>query len=351
MKPRDHVIAALEHEETDHLPYTFGFDQKEYEQKMDDYYGTPAWRDRLTPYIVMLKGASAEKRSSAKAGREVDEPDYAEDIFGSLWRLDGCVLHLEKPILEKPSFDGFKFPELKDYGYDFDQLRKEAASIRETHPDSFTIIGCGTVLFALSWALRGFGNTLEDMLLAPDFYEELIEKCTDLSLEIISQFEDVEADAIMVGDDWGGQRGLLMGPDLWRKFIKPQAARIYKAINKQGKYNFTHCCGSIVDIYPDLIEIGFHVHESVQPEAAGMNPYSLKQKFGDKLTFWGCVGSQKLMPFGTPEEIRAEIMDLCREMGKGGGYILKLAKNIRPETPIENAIAAFEAFVEQETSS
>ena len=187
------------------------------------------------------------------------------------------------------------------------------------------------------------------MLLAPDFYEELIEKCTDLSLEFIAQFEDVEVDAIMVGDDWGGQRGLLMGPELWRKFIKPQAARIYEAIRRQGKYNFTHCCGSIADIYPDLIEIGFQVHESVQPEAEGMNPYEIKQKFGDKLTFWGCVGSQELIPFGTPGRIRTEIRNLCQEMRNGGGYILKLAKDIRPETPVENAAAAFEAFTEQET--
>ena len=347
MKPRDYVVAALEHEETDHLAYSFGFEQKEYEKKMDDYYGTPRWRDELTPYIVSIGGASAEKRHGAKAGRAIDQEKYAKDIFGSLWRLDGYVPHLEKPILEKPSFDGFRFPELKDYDYDFAQIKLDAVAVREKHPDSFSMVGCGTVLFALSWALRGFGNTLEDMLLAPDFYEELLKKCTDLTLEIIAQFEDVEANAIMIGDDWGGQRGVLMGPELWRKFIKPQAARIYDAINEQGKYNFTHCCGSIADIYPDLIEIGFHLHESVQPEAASMNPYRLKKQFGDKLTFWGCVGSQDLIPFGRPEEIRTEIRKLCREMGKGGGYILKLAKSIQPETPIENAVAAFETFIEQ----
>ena len=88
MKPREYVIAALEHEETDHLPYMFGFDQKEYEQKMDEYYGTLTWREKLTPYIVLVGGASAEKRSPANAGRDIDGRDYAEDIFGSLWRTE-----------------------------------------------------------------------------------------------------------------------------------------------------------------------------------------------------------------------------------------------------------------------
>ena len=348
MKPREYVIAALEHEETDHVPYSFGFAHQEYERKFDEYYGTPTWRDRLTPYIVNIAEVSAEKRDKARAGRDIEGDDYSTDIFGSVWRVDGFEPHLEKPILDEPRFDGYTLPTLQDYGYDFVQIRREAAAVREAHPDSFTVIRCGTVLFALSWAFRGFGNTLEDMLLAPDFYAELLEKCTDLVLEIIAEFENVDADAIMVGDDWGGQRGVLMGPELWRKFVKPQAARIYEAIRGQGKYNITHCCGSIPDIYPDLIEIGFQVHESVQPEAAGMNPYGLKRQFGDKLTFWGCVGSQELIPFGTPDEIRSEIRNLCREMGRGGGYILKLAKPIRPETPLENAIAAFETFVEQD---
>jgi uroporphyrinogen-III decarboxylase len=75
-----------------------------------------------------------------------------------------------------------------------------------------------------------------------------------------------------------------------------------------------HSCGSVAEIMPDIIEIGMDVLESVQPEAAGMNPYELKKKWGDKITFWGCLGSQSIIPFGTPEEIHREVRRLRKEM-------------------------------------
>ena len=99
---------------------------------------------------------------------------------------------------------------------------------------------------------------------------------------------------------------------------------------------------------PDVIEIGLDVIESVQPEPAGMNPYELKKKWGDKITFWGCLGSQSTLQFGTPQQIRDEVKKLCREMGKGGGYILHPAKGLQPGTPVGNAAACVEAFVNQE---
>ena len=98
---------------------------------------------------------------------------------------------------------------------------------------------------------------------------------------------------------------------------------------------------------PDLIEIGLDVLESVQPEAAGMNPYQLKAQWGDKIVFWGCLGSQSTIPFAAPQAIKSEIQKLCQEMGKGGGYILSPAKALQPETPTENAVAVFEAFTNQ----
>jgi len=115
-------------------------------------------------------------------------------------------------------------------------------------------------------------------------------------------------------------------------------------VHDRGKLVISHCCGSIVDILPDVVEIGLDVLESVQPEARGMNPYELKKAWGDKLAFWGGLGSQSTIPFGTPATIQAEVARLRREMGKGGGYILAPAKSLQPETPTANAAAVVEAF-------
>ena len=134
---------------------------------------------------------------------------------------------------------------------------------------------------------------------------------------------------------------------LWRRYLKPRYARIYEAAHAQGKVVLSHCCGSVSEIMGDIVEIGLDVLESVQPEADGMNPYELKRQWGDRIAFWGGLGSQSTIPFGTPQGIRQEVDLLCREMGKGGGYILAPAKGLQPETPTENAAAVVEAFTRQ----
>jgi uroporphyrinogen decarboxylase len=85
----------------------------------------------------------------------------------------------------------------------------------------------------------------------------------------------------------------------------------------------------------------------VQPEAADMDSFELKKKYGDKITFWGCLGSQSIIPFGTPEQITEHVARLCKEVGKNGGYILAPSKPLQPETPIANAVAIIEAFTNQ----
>ena len=113
----------------------------------------------------------------------------------------------------------------------------------------------------------------------------------------------------------------------------------------RGKLALSHCCGSVADVMSDIVEIDLDVLESVQPEA--MNSYELKQNYGDKICFWGGLGSQSVIQFGSPREIRAEVQRLCNEMGRGGGYVLAPAKALQPETPTENAAAVVEAFLAQ----
>ena len=189
-----------------------------------------------------------------------------------------------------------------------------------------------------------------DAVAEPDFYDELLDRITEQFLAYVDftcrNLPDV--DAVMFGDDWGDQRGVIVGPERWRTLFKPRYARIYEAAHAHGKVVISHCCGSVVDIMPDIIEIGLDVLESVQPEARGMNPYELKRRWGDKITFWGGLGSQSTIPFGTPSEIHAEVRRLRQEMAKGGGYILAPAKTLQPGTPTENAAAVVEAFTSED---
>jgi uroporphyrinogen decarboxylase len=181
----------------------------------------------------------------------------------------------------------------------------------------------------------------------PDFFEEVLDRLVDLYLHFVEYTADLPVDAILFGDDWGHQGGIILGPKRWRKFLKPRWARIYEAVHARGKLVMHHSCGSVAEIMPDIIEIGMDVLESAQPEAAGMNPYELKKQWGDKICFWGCLGSQSIIPFGTPEDIRQEVRRLRNEIGRGGGYILAPAKPLQPGTPKENAVALFEVLTQE----
>ena len=334
MTPRELVLEQIEHRPSKPIPYTLGF-EGDVEERITRHYGSDSWRKRLVPYIVGCCGIDRRKQEAIDEGR-------TRDLFGSVWRTDRRPFHLEEPGLPSPSFDGYDFPAAE--AFVAPDMKQQALEKLKEQSESLTTISAGWGLWENCWGIRGFANALMDCVAEPDFFAELLDRLTDLYLDQLELCADIPADAFMFGDDWGDQRGVMIGPQRWRQYLKPRYARIYEAAHAQGKIVISHCCGSIAEIMPDVIEIGLDVLESVQPEAGGMNPYQLKNKWGDKITFWGGLGSQSIIPFGSPNQIRAEVERLRRSMGKGGGYILAPAKGLQPETPTENAVAVVEAF-------
>jgi uroporphyrinogen decarboxylase len=339
MTLKEVIVNQINHIETKPVPFTLGF-EGDVAMRLDQYYGNTEWRKKLIPYMANIGAVYTMTRTRIDDIRE-------QDPYGVIWRMDRRPWYLEKAPLDKPSLEGYKFPTPESFFNP--QIKETARQVCENHKDKFLVGGLGWGLFEISWSLRGFENILMDSVIEPDFYEELLDRLMDLYLAFVDYTCDLPIDAIMFGDDWGDQRGIILGPELWRKFLKPRWAKIYDAVHAKGKYVISHSCGSVVDVIPDLIEMGLDVLESVQPEARGMNPYELKKKFGDKITFWGCLGTQEILPYGTPDDIKKEIKRLCVEMGRGGGFILSPAKPLQPETSAENAAAVLEAFTNQET--
>jgi uroporphyrinogen decarboxylase len=328
MNCRDRVLAALNLEETDIFPYYLPM-ENQVAERLDAYHGSPAWRDRLQQHIGFVGSTSLGVPEKDAGGT---------DPFGSVWCFDMRPAHLEKPALAKADLTGYTWP-------DVDSVWNEALirrQIEEAQEKGQFIVGTlGFGLFERSWTMRGFENALTDMLLHPAFYEELLEGI--LQFQIVKRLLELPIDGVMFSDDWGDQRGVLMGPRLWRKFIKPRAQRLHQMVHAAGKWTLQHCCGNIFDIIPEMIDIGLDVLESLQPEA--MDVYEIKRRYGQHLRLWGGLGTQRLLPFGTPDEIRGEVVRLRRELGRGGGYILAPAKPLLPEVPTENAVAVVEAFV------
>jgi uroporphyrinogen decarboxylase len=336
MKPRDVVLAQIHHRETQPVPYTLGF-EGDVAERLDAHYGGPEWRERLTPYIVSV--GVVDSWGSV----DLDEA-RVRDAYGTVWRMDRRPHHVESPGLPEPSFDGYDFPTAERLLVD-EPARQAALETCRQRRDSFRVANIGWGLFERSWTIRGFENALMDVVAHEGFYEELLDRLTELYLHFVAESVKLPVDAIMFGDDWGDQRGVIIGPDRWRRLLKPRWARLYRAVHDAGKLVVSHCCGNITDLLPDVLEMGLDVLESCQPEA--MDVYELKRRYGRHITFWGGLGTQWTTPFGTPEQIRREVRRLCTEMGRGGGYVLAPAKSLQPETPTENAAAVVEAFADQ----
>jgi len=336
LTPRGYVLEQIHHHETHPVPFTLSF-EGDVADRLDAHYGGPEWRKRLPPYIA---GASAAEMWPLT---KIDEK-RSRDAYGTVWRLDLRPFHIDQVALPKPSFDDYRFPDPSAFLLGEEAVRKAHETCRAA-ADSFLIAWQGWGLFERSWTIRGFENALTDVVAEEDFYAALLDKLTDLYMAVLAENLKLPVDAVMFGDDWGDQRGVIIGPERWRRLLKPRWARLYEAVHKAGKLVITHCCGNITDIVPDAIEIGLDVLESCQPEA--MNVYDLKRRYGSRLTFWGGLGSQSIIPFGTPAAIRREVKRLCRELGRGGGYILAPAKSLQPETPTANAAAVVEAFTHQ----
>ena len=339
MTAREIVKKRMNHEGTSETPYSIYFEPELY-SRLTEYYKDEHWLGkRLKTYIIGCLNADTVLM------RQIDDI-YSKDGYGALWRMDKKPWHLETPTFADPVFDADKFPTSEGFVNNILIQKENAVKMCNADTEHYRIINMGWGVYEHTWRLRGFENALMDMLTEEDFYFEITQKITDIYIDMLKACEDVPAEAYLFGDDWGDQRGVIMGAASWRKFIKPCWARIYAEVHRQGKMVMQHSCGSIADIYDDLIEIGMDCHESVQPEAAGMAPDNIKKRWGKNITFWGCLGSQSVLDSGTPSEIRAEIFRLANLFKEDGGYILAPAKPLFNETPIEKAVAVVEALAE-----
>lgn len=217
------------------------------------------------------------------------------------------------------------------------ELYEEAARVIREFQDEYWIVGVTvTTLFETAWALRGYARLLEDLLANPDLAERILDIPYHYHLAAAKRLAQMGVDMIWVGDDVGGQHGMVMSPATWRRFLKPRLAQFIaalKAINPQLKVAY-HSDGMIYPIIPDLIEIGVDVLNPIQP--ACMDPARVKEQYGDRLCFWGSLDEQHTLPFGTPQDVEREVLARIRTLGRNGGLILGPTHHVQLDTPMEN---------------
>jgi uroporphyrinogen decarboxylase len=354
MTLRERVEGAFDFQEVRPTPYTVWY-ESEIKEKLDRYYGCEDWQSRISNYILRVT-------IDWRPRRYMTDREFL-DVHGSRWQL-GDPEHLLEPALSEPRLNGFTIPSYIPFLLQPEsgdrtpeqprerngraQLRfEEARALFASQGKSYyTVVDFGYGLFESAWMIRGFQGLLMDVILEPAFVHDLLDRLLERHLEILDVLAGLPCDAIMIVDDYGDQRGVPIGPDRWRTFIKPRLAKLYERIHAAGKKTFHHSCGNIFPIIPDLLDIGLDVLQSVQPEA--MPVYEIKRLFGKSLRLWGAFGTQSLLPFGTPEQIRAEARRLKQELGREGGYVFTSSKPILREVPVENAAALIEESIAED---
>jgi len=200
--------------------------------------------------------------------------------------------------------------------------------------------------FEKAYCARGIENFLADMAGEPREAKKLLSKIIDRNLVMLENFLALpEIDGVLLGSDWGSQVDLLMSFDTWQDMIQIGEKREYDLVHAYGKDVWLHSCGNVARLLPSLIEMQLDVLNPVQPEA--MDITALKREYGDRIAFWGGISTQQTLPYGTPDDVRAEARAVRNLLSQGGGYIFSPAQSIQSDVPVENILALLEVAREQ----
>jgi uroporphyrinogen decarboxylase len=356
MKHRDRVLMALEHQEPDRCPMQISF--------------TPEFASRLraelhfqdssvhnphgggnTYALERSLGEDMLLTSVGWANCYYQEPGDYTDEWGVGWKQCEYSTRYGKgsytemrghPLADERALETYRPPDPNRA-----ELYEDAARTIRAFKDEYWIVGVTvTTIFETAWALRGLEQMLMDFALHPELAERILEIPYQYHLTAAKRLVQMGVDMMWTGDDVGGQKAMIVSPACWRRFLKPRMANFIaelKAVNPQVKVAY-HSDGMITPIIPELIEIGVDVLNPIQP--ASMDPAEIKREFGERLCFWGSIDEQRTLPFGTPDEVRHEVRERLKTIGKNGGLILAPTHHVQLDTPMENFLAMQQAITE-----
>ena len=338
MTPRERELAAIRHHVPDRIPV---------DRICIENTESIAEFLRVAPHAVedalgidghLVCPAFTGETSSSRAG----EP---ADAWGSPAQQDYGTGH-RYPLADAASVDDVERHAWPDPAcYDYERAARAARELGTT----YAVRGpYWQPLFCRVCSLFGMEEAMVRMATRPAVFEAALEKVADHTAALCERLLDACGDAMPIlclGDDFATQRGLMISPEQWRRFLKPRLARLFEVGKRRGKLVWFHSCGDITAVLPDLIDIGADVWETVQLHTLPMPPAALKRQFGSHIAFFGGVSTQRL-PFATPDEVRDEVRRCIELLGEGGGYICGPDHHVKPDVPPANAVARFAAATE-----
>jgi uroporphyrinogen decarboxylase len=358
VNPRERLITALNHQEPDRVPIDLagttvssityptyvnlrsylGLPPDETLQLSHVHQGTVCpQEDILCHYEVDCRSLMMPKSPRGFVLKQNEDGSFVDE-YNILWKR---AAHDYCPVtspLQNATLDDLKqavWPDPTDPSR-VEGLRETAKRLYESTDYALVadIIDRGP--FELAVKLRGYEPFFMDLALDPLFADALLDKITETLIALWDLYLGALGDYVQVvcqGDDLGMQTSLIISPKMYRRFIKPCHKRIYDFIHsKTDAKVFMHSCGSVIDIIPDLIEVGVDILNPLQYGATGMSLVDLKRSFGKDLCFWGGgIETQQILPYASHAEIEAEITRNLEIMTPGGGYVFAMTHNLQPD--------------------
>ncbi len=358
MKHRERVLTALNHEQPDRCPMQASFTpefaarlEADLKLKGQGFHnphggGNTYLLERLLDQDMLLTSVGWVNGYYQSGYQHVDS---YQDEWGVTWR---CIEYQTRfgegrytepfghPLADDRKLDSYSAPDPHRVN-----LYLEAEQVIREYKSEYWIVGVTpTTIFETAWALRGYEQLLVDMATDPGKANLVLDIPFHYHLVVTKRLLSLGVDMVWLGDDVGGQNAMLMSPKMWRTYLKPRMAELIhslRQINPGVKIAY-HTDGVVFPIIPELIEIGVDVLNPIQPLA--MDPQKLKAEYGSQLCFWGSLDLQHTLPYGTPDEVKEEVIIRLKTLGRDGGLVIGPTHNIQLDTPLENFWAMTDAI-------
>lgn len=358
MKDRERILLTIDHKEPDRVPITFS-GTKELQEKLCSYFHKDLFADvlkifkatdgLLLDYVTFhwpdTEGSPAYTKRHSDGTRE--------DYLGMKWKDVKYEGGVYSDVCYSPLASATTESEVRSY---VDRILKNTEAVdkaaegiageclKKDRGEKLIAYPAGALFTVTCW-IRNMENLMIDMALGDVKADILINGLAEKEYREAEEALGISGkhlDILVYVDDFGSQNGLLISRDMWRKYFRKHLTEIFALAHSYGLKTYLHSCGSVRELIPDFIDIGLDILNPVQVNAAGMNPIELKKEYGGYLTFYGGLDSQKLIPFGTPAEIKEQVKHTMDIFKSGGGYIFGTTHNLQVNDPIDNIIALYE---------
>ena len=376
MNSRQRILAAINHQEADRIPFdlgstfTSGIHVNAYRQlrkalnlpRLEKEYDFLCIDEQIVfvdePFKKRLKIDTEAVLPANPSSWNLDIEDHGDShFFRNEWGMglkkpkDGGLYFdvVEHPLASAGIEDlkRFRWPDPEDPSR-FVSLEEDVEKAAQTGRAVIMNNFCAGIIEISAW-LVGYERFFSSLLLEQDFIEALFDRILGLKMaywETVLKKVGDRIDVVVESDDLGEQRQLLMSPRIYRKLIKPRHKQLYDLIHARTPAKlFLHSCGAIYNLIPDLIEIGVDIINPVQINAPNMDSAKLKAEFGKDLVFWGgAVNPQATLNHGTPQQVRDETRRNIENLAPGGGFVFAAVHNMQPSIPTENILAMWKTL-------